>query len=215
MSGFQVYNSAGALTIDSNNKSVVTSQLKAMGNLSDTGFYQINSAFGNGSTLGFLQDNFFPDQGLRWFQIQNDGRYCFAGARLYEAGSGRFMISSNTNGISSGYLDVYDAGGQLIWSAASAGSMPRVQGFFSVPAGYDLSNALTLNTSFANPWICISQCPGNISDGGTATGYSGLLIRRNNSTSFTLQYVNSKQKPYSTAMGNNGLNIALCSFTGY
>ena len=215
MSGFQVYNSAGALTIDSNNKSVVTSQFKAMGGLSDTGFYRVNSAFGDGSTLGFLGNNFFPDQGLRWFQLQNDGRYCYPGASLYEAGSGRFMISSNTNGISSGYLDVYNAGGQLIWSAASAGSMPRIQGFFTVPAGYDLSSPLTLNTSFANPWICISQCPANISDDGVASGYSGLMIRRNNSTSFTLQYVNSKQKAYSTAMGNNGLNIALASFTGY
>lgn len=215
MSGFQVYNSAGALTIDSNNKSVVISQLKAMGGLLDTGFYRVSSAFGDGSTLGFLANNFFPDQGLRWFQLQNDGRYCMAGASLYEAGSGRFMLSSNTNGLASGYLDVFDAGANLIWSAASAGSMPRVQGFFTVPAGYDLSSPLTLNTSFANPWICVSQCPANISDDGVTSGYSGFMIRRNSSTSFTLQYVNSKQKPYATAMGNDGLNIALASFTGY
>lgn len=215
MSGFQVYNSAGALTIDSNNKSVVTSQYKNMGGLTDTGFYLINSTFGNGSTLGFLANNFFPDQGLRWFQLLSDGRYCFPGCSLYEAGTGRFMISSNTNGIASGYLDVYNGSGQLIWSAASAGSMPRIQGFLSVPAGYDLSSPLTLNTSFVNPWICVSQCPGNISDDGTVSGYSGLLIRRNSSTSFTLQYVNSKQKGYATAMGNSGLNIALASFTGY
>ncbi|WP_071825828.1 hypothetical protein [Phytobacter massiliensis] len=215
MSGFQLYNSAGALTIDSTNKSIVASQLKSMGNLSDTGFYQINSAFGNGSTLGFLGDTFFPGDGLRWFQLQVDGKYCFPGSSMYEAGSGQFMLSSNSIGISSGYLDVFDAEGTLIWSAVGASSMPRIMDFFTVPASHDLSTALTLNTTFTNPWICISQCPGNLSDDGSTTGYSGVLIRRNNATSFTLQYVNRNQKSYTQAMGSNGFRIALARFTGY
>lgn len=215
MSGFEVYNSNGALTIDSNNKSIVMSGVKEMGVLTDTGFYLVPSAFGNGSTLGSLQDNFFPASGLRWFQFTADGRYCFPGASMYEAGTGRFMLSSNNTGLSSGYLDVFDANGQLIWSAISAGSMPRIADFFTIPAGYDLANVITLNTAFANPWICISQCPANISDDGITGGYSGLMIRRNSSTQFQLQYINKNQKPFSTAMGSSGFRIALAYFTGY
>ncbi|WP_318389579.1 hypothetical protein [Enterobacter sp.] len=215
MSGFEVYNSAGALTIDSDNRAVVMSSVKAMGSLSDTGYYQIASAFGNGSTLGYLATGFFPVTGLRWFQLQTNGKYCFPGASLYEAGSGRFMLTSNTTALTSGYLDVFNASGQLVWTAASAGTMPRIRDFFTVPSSHDLGTALTLTTDFADPWICISQCPGNVSDDGEVVGYSGILIRRNSGTSFTLQYVNKNQKPYRTAMGNSGLQIALASFTGY
>lgn len=215
MSGFEVYNSNGALTIDSNNKSIVMSTVKAMGGLSDTGFYRFNSALGDGSVLGFLASDFFPVTGLRWFQPQVDGSYCFPGASLYQANTGRFMICSNTTAIQSGYLDVFNAAGQLIWSAASAGTMPRIMDFFTVPSSHDLATTLTLNTKFADPWICISQCPGNVSDDGTAGGYSGIMIRRLSSTQFQLQYINRNQKSYRTAMGNSGVQIALAYFTGY
>lgn len=215
MSGFQCYNDAGKLTIDSDNRAVVMSSVKAMGTLESTGYYQINSSFGNGSTLGFLGANFFPANGLRWFQLQSNGRYCFPGAQLYEAGTGRFMLSNNTTALSSGYLDVRNASGGLIWSAASAGTMPRVRGFFTIPAGHDLGTALTVTSPFADPWICISQCVANVSDDGTVTGYSGILIKRNSSTSFTLQYVNRYQMSYTQAMGSAQVQIALASFTGY
>ncbi|EPE1587081.1 hypothetical protein ACSGVW_001482 [Escherichia coli] len=215
MSGFQCYNSAGKLTIDSDNRAIVMSSVKAMGSLSDIGYYTINSSFGNGSTLGYLALNFFPNTGLRWFQLQTNGKYCFPGASMYEAGSGRFMLSNNTTALTSGYLDVRNSAGTLIWSAASAATMPRIRGFFTIPAGHNLGTALTLTTPFADPWICISQCPGNISDDGATTGYSGIMIRRNSSTSFTLQYVNKNQMTYAQAMGSAQVQIALASFTGY
>lgn len=215
MSGFEVYNSNGALTIDSDNKSIVMSTVKAMGVLSDTGFYRFSSDFGDGGVLGFLASDFFPADGLRWYQPQMNGSYCFPGASLYQANTGRFMLSSNTTPLQSGYLDVFNAAGQLTWSATSAGTMPRIMDFFTVPSSHDLATTLTLNTAFADPWICISQCPGNISSDGTQGGYSGLLIRRLSSTQFQLQYINRFQKPYRTAMGNGGLRIALAYFTGY
>ncbi|WP_312229003.1 hypothetical protein [Pseudescherichia sp.] len=216
MSGFEVYNSAGALTIDSGwGKSIVMSSVKAMGGLLDTGFYRFNSSLGDGSVLGFLTSDFFPAEGLRWFQPQVNGSYCFPGASLYQAGTGRFMLSNNTTPLQSGYLDVFDPGGQLTFSAASAGTMPRIMDFFTVPATHDLATAITLNTAFADPWICISQCPGNVSSDGSQGGYSGLMIRRVTSTQFQLQYLNRFQKPYRTAMGGNGIRIALAYFTGY
>ncbi|HHA1271509.1 TPA: hypothetical protein ACOELQ_001987 [Enterobacter mori] len=213
--GFQVYNTAGALTIDSDNRAIVTSQVKAMGTLTDMGAYRFTSSFGNGSTIGYLANNFFPTSGLRWFQLQTDGKYCFPGAGGYESGSGRFMLSNNTTALTSGYLDVRDASGNLIWSAASAGTMPRILGFFTIPAGHNLATVLNVTSPFANPWICISQCPGNISDDGETVGYSGILIKRNSSTSFSLQYINQYQMNYTQAMGSAQVQIALAAFTGY
>ncbi|EOH9269561.1 hypothetical protein ACMEBS_003468 [Salmonella enterica] len=215
--GFQAFNARGALTIDSTNKSIVTSQVLGMQRLIDVGYYIFgNNSIGNGQTLGFTGLNQWPTkEGIRWCQLLVDGTYCFPGAELYEQDRARFMISSNTTPLQSGYFDVFNASGQLVWSAASAGTMPRIQDFFNVPAGHDLGTAITLNTSFPNPWFCVSQCPGNISDDGTVAGYSGILIRRNNAQSFTLQYINRNQKNYTQAMGNNGIRIALASVTGY
>lgn len=215
MSGFNVYNAYGKLTVDSDNRATLISQVKEMGGLIDVGAFNIPSAFGNGSTLGYIGLNFFPADGLRWFQLYSDGRYCFPGASLYEAGTGRFMLSNNTNAMTSGYLDVFNGGGGLIWSAASAGTMPRILDFFTIPAGHDLASPITFNTNFANPWICISQCPGNVTDDGTVGGYSGIMIRRNSATSFTVQYVNKNQMNYPTAMGSSQVQIALAAFTGY
>lgn len=215
MSGLQIYNSAGVLTIDGENKSVVTSQYKGMGAISDLGYYRILHSLGNQYSTGYLTENFFPSSGLRWFRCLTDGAINFPGALQYQPGTGDFMITSNTNGIASGYCDVFNASGQLIWSAVAASSMPRIIGFFTVPSSHDLSTALTLTSPIANPWICVSQCPGNISDDGSVTGYSGICIRRDNASTYTLQYVNRNQNSYRAAMGSNGFQIALAYFTGY
>jgi len=213
--GIKIYNTAGALTIDSESRSVVTSQLKAMGSLSDVGYYQLINSLGGQYTTGMLAQSFFPSSGLRWFQCTTDGALSFPGALMYTPNTGRFMITSNTNPIQRGYLNAYNASGQLTWSDLSASSMPRIMGFFTVPSSHDLSTALTLTSPIANPWICVSQCPGNLSDDGSTTGYSGIMIRRDNASTFTLQYISKNQNSYRTAMGSNGFSIALAYFTGY
>ncbi|MDV2904903.1 hypothetical protein R0H17_25105 [Phytobacter diazotrophicus] len=215
MSGLQIYNSAGVLTIDGSSKSVVASQYKAMGAVSDVGYYQLINSLGGQYTTGYLAQSFFPSSGLRWFRPLVDGSLNFPGALMYQPGSGDFMITSNTNGIASGYCDVFNESGALIWSAVAASSMPRIIGFLTVPAGYNLSSPITLSSPIANPFICVSQCPGNLSDDGSVTGYSGIMIRRDNASTFTLQYINKNQNNFSTAMGNNGFNIALAYFVGY
>ncbi|WP_244586347.1 hypothetical protein [Escherichia coli] len=218
MSGFEVYNSAGALTIDSTNKSIMTGGVKAMGTLTDQGYYTgITCAFGNGGALGFLNSNVIVNRNTTqyWFQLQTDGAWCFPGAYLFMPNSGRFITSTHTATPTSGYLDVFNASGTLIWSAASAATMPRIVGFLSAGAGVDLSSVVTVTSPVANPWFCWSQCPGNVSDDGTVLGYSGIVIKRNSSTSFSFQYINKLQRSYTQAMGNNGIQIALATFTGY
>ncbi|WP_447743322.1 hypothetical protein [Enterobacter asburiae] len=218
MSGFQLYNAAGALTIDSNTRSIITGSEKPLGQLSDYGYYAgIQCAFGDGRTLGTPPYGTFVNRNTTqyWFQLTVDGSWCFPGAYLFQPNSGRFMTSTTAQYPYSGYLDVFDANGVLTWSAASAGTMPRIVGFLGAGPGVDLANVVTVNSPVPNPWFCWSQCPGNVSDDGTVLGYSGIVIRRNNSTSFSFQYINKLQKTYTQALGTNGIQIALASFTGY
>ncbi|MGQ0422444.1 hypothetical protein ACT4US_31230, partial [Bacillus sp. HC-Mk] len=69
-----------------------------------------------------------------------------------------------------------DSSGNIIWSAVSASKMPRVVGFFDVPANYDLQNNTFSITPGFNPWILVNNCPGNLSDDGETVGYSGLSL---------------------------------------
>lgn len=172
MSGFEVYNSAGKLLVDSQNRSTLFYDQRALGAVTDKGYYRVDSPFGNGSTLGITQPQFWNDGNLRWLQLDTN-KYGLPGADLLEDNAGSMIRTSRNVGMQSGYLDVFDSAGNLIWSAASASKMPRVVGFFDVPANYDLqNNTFAINLSF-NPWILVNNCPGNLSDDGTVVGYSG------------------------------------------
>jgi hypothetical protein len=216
MSGFEAYNASGYKTIDSDYRATVISTARGMPGLTDMGNQtNINSPFGNGVTLGFLPYNYLSGMtGALWFRL-NAGNYCWPGPGLYEAGSGTFMNSSTANGISSGYLDVYNASGGLVWSAASAGTMPRIIDFITIPNGYDLSNnTLTMNLSY-NPWICISQAPGNYSpDPEGGLGYSGFQFKWTGSQLQT-RWVSAKQRTYPQVFSGITYKIALAQFTGY
>ena len=215
MSGFQTYNTRGQLTIDSETKGITIGRLLNQGSLLDTGYYVFNSPLGNGSTLGYLRNNVFPNnQGLRWFQFTRNS-YAFPGSSMFEANSVRFMTSTAGVAVPSGYLDVFSPSGELVWSAVGASSVPRIRDFFTIPAGHNLVNTLTFETSFPDPWICMNQFPGNVSDDGTSVGYSGIFIRRNSSTSFSLQYPSRYQNNYMTAMAGRAYSIALAQFIGY
>ncbi|WP_227658144.1 hypothetical protein [Enterobacter cancerogenus] len=159
MSGFEVYNSDGKLLVDSQNRSTLFYDQRTLGAVTDKGAYRVNSPFGDGSTLGFTQQSFWNDGRLRWLQLGTN-KYGFPGADMLEDNAGSMIRTARNIGIQSGYLDVFDSAGSLIWSAASASKMPRVVGFFDVPANYDLqNNTFSVSLSF-NPWILINNCPG-------------------------------------------------------
>jgi hypothetical protein len=147
MSGFEVYNSAGKLLVDSQNRSTFFDQ-RSLGAVTDKGFYRVDSPFGDGSTLGYTQQQFWNDGTLRWLKLDVN-KYGLPGAELLEDNAGSMIRTTRNIGMQSGYLDVFDSAGNLIWSAASASKMPRVVGFFDVPANYDLqNNTFVLNLSF-------------------------------------------------------------------
>ncbi|EOI2260570.1 TPA: hypothetical protein ACVFFV_004521 [Enterobacter cloacae] len=212
MSGFEVYNSAGKLLVDSQNRSTLFYDQRSLGAVTEKGFYRVDSPFGDGSTLGFTQQQFWNDGNLRWLQLDAN-KYGLPGADLLEEYAGRMIRTTRNIGMQSGYLDVFDAGGNLIWSAASASKMPRVVGFFDVPASYDLqNNTFTINLSF-NPWILINNCPGNLSDDGGATGYSGIALRWTGSQ-LQGRYISKNQRNWSQILQGRGLRIPIAQFVG-
>ncbi|EPA1039130.1 hypothetical protein ACQZWC_000700 [Enterobacter bugandensis] len=212
MSGFEVYNSAGKLLVDSQNRSTLFYDQRSLGAVTEKGFYRVDSPFGDGSTLGFTQQQFWNDGNLRWLQLDAN-KYGLPGADLLEDNAGRMIRTTRNIGMQSGYLDVFDAGGNLIWSAASASKMPRVVGFFDVPASYDLqNNTFTINLSF-NPWILINNCPGNLSDDGGATGYSGIALRWTGSQ-LQGRYISKNQRNWSQILQGRGLRIPIAQFVG-
>ena len=212
MSGFEVYNSAGKLLVDSQNRSTLFYDQRALGAVTDKGAYLVNSPFGDGSTLGFTQQSLWIDGRLRWLQLGTN-KYGFPGADMLEDNAGSMIRTARNIGLQSGYLDVFDSGGSLIWSAASASKMPRVVGFFDVPANYDLqNNTFSLSLSF-NPWILVNNCPGNLSDDGTVVGYSGVVLKWTGSQ-LQGRYISNKQRNWSQTFQGRGLRIPIAQFVG-
>ncbi|WP_368287307.1 hypothetical protein AB2B46_12815 [Kluyvera intermedia] len=212
MSGFEVYNSAGKLLVDSQNRSTLFYDQRALGAVTDKGAYLVNSPFGDGSTLGFTQQSFWNDGRLRWLQLDTN-KYGFPGADMLEDNAGSMIRTARNIGLQSGYLDVFDSGGSLIWSAASASKMPRVVGFFDVPANYDLqNNTFSLSLSFT-PWILVNNCPGNLSDDGTVVGYSGVVLKWTGSQ-LQGRYISNKQRNWSQTFQGRGLRIPIAQFVG-
>ncbi len=180
--------------------------------MTEKGFYRVDSPFGDGSTLGLTQQQFWNDGNLRWLQLDAN-KYGLPGADLLEDNAGRMIRTTRNIGMQSGYLDVFDAGGNLIWSAASASKMPRVVGFFDVPASYDLqNNTFAINLGF-NPWILVNNCPGNLSDDGGATGYSGIALKWTGSQ-LQGRYISKNQRNWSQILQGRGLRIPIAQFVG-
>lgn len=213
MSGFQAWNSAGVLTIDGTTKPAMISSYNYFGTMTDQGYYQIDNPFVNAYSFGYLPQNFYPNPSARWIRL-NAGQACFPGADQFMPSSGGMMVSSQNNGVSSGYLDVFDGGGSLIWSAASAASVPRILDFIDIPAGYDLQKNTYSKTLSFQPWFLQNACPGNISDDGTVVGLSGVVIYWTGSA-IQVRYIVKNQRAYSATLQNVGLRIPLAYFTGY
>ncbi|MBX8911020.1 hypothetical protein, partial [Enterobacter ludwigii] len=197
---------------DSQNRSTLFYDQRTLGAVTDKGSYRVNSPFGDGSTLGFTQQSFWNDGRLRWLQLGTN-KYGLPGADMLEDNAGSMIRTARNISMQSGYLDVFDSAGTLIWSAASASRMPRVVGFFDVPANYDLqNNTFSVSLSF-NPWILVNNCPGNLSDDGTAVGYSGVVLKWTGSQ-LQGRYISNNQLSWSKTFQGRGLRIPIAQFVG-
>lgn len=207
MSGYQVWNDKGALVIDSNYKGTYYYDNRIYSGISDIGYYNISCQLGNSADMGFAGGSAPLDDSLRWFKPNNNAKMFFTGPDWMTANAGSMARTRNDIPVESGYRDIFNAAGQLVWSAAMAAKIPRILGFFDVPAGFDLDNAVYSQTIGTNSWILVSAVPGgNISDDGTVTGFSGPFFRFVNGV-LQCQWVNQNQQTWANTLKPYGMRI--------
>ncbi|WP_312837180.1 hypothetical protein [Pantoea sp.] len=207
MSGYQVFNSAGALVIDSNYKGTYYRDYVQYAGLTDVGYYNISCQLGNSVDMGFVSGSVPDDDNLRWFRPNNNAKFFASNPAWMTASAGLMARTHSGMPVESGYRDVFNAAGELIWSAVMAAKIPRIIGFFDIPANFDLDNSVFSQAIGNNTWILMSSCPsGNISDDGAATGYSGLFFNFSNGT-LQCQWVNQLQQTWASTLKPYGLRI--------
>lgn len=207
MSGYQVYNSFGALVIDSNFKGTYYRDNKNYTIITDIGYYPITCLLGNSLDMGFVSGSYTIDDNLRWFKPNNNAKMMFTAPDWMTANAGNMVRTHSGIPVESGYKDVFNANGELVWSAVMAAKIPRIIGFFDIPANFDLDNAVYSQTIGTNVWLLVSSCPGgNISDDGGITGFSGLFFKFSSGT-LQCQWVNKNQQTWANTLKPYGLRI--------
>ncbi|MGK6325777.1 hypothetical protein ACMGEE_01570 [Erwinia sp. DT-104] len=211
MSGFQVFNDKGAVVIDSDYFGTYFRDSKSYGAVTDTGIYNITTPIGNTSDMGYVSGAYPLDGNLQWFKFSNGAKavLCNGNSPLATANAGTMARTGTDVPIVSGYRDVYNASGQLVWSAVSAAKIPRVMGFFDIPAGFTLDTSVYSQNIGTNTWLLASNCPANLSYGdseGSLTGYSGLFFRFD-SGNLQAYWINQSQRSWAQTFQPYGLRI--------
>ena len=215
MSGFEVLNDAGVVLINSDQKHTIFDSIVTPGML-NTGDYNVSTPFGNVSSLAYLNYNFKREDGyLYWIQFTANNGWGYPGANLFVPNSIRVIRTSRNKPNVSGYLDVFDANGNLVWSAASAATMPRIMGFLDVAGNVNLEGQVVSVTPGFNPFFLWNNCFGQWSDDGFAVGYSGNLMRWTGSQLQTT-WIRNNQKSFAEIFSGRGrLKIPYARFQGY
>lgn len=208
MSGYQIFNSAGALVIDSNYKGTYFLDTINYSNVTDVGYYDIRCQLGNSADMGFVAATPGIDGSLKWFKPNNGSRFFFAGqADWATANAGLVARTRSDLAVQSGYKDVFNAAGELVWSAVMAARIPRIIGFFDIPANFDLDNSVYSQSIGSNTFILSSALAyGNIFDDGTNTGYSGIYFRFSGGL-LQCQWVSKLQNTWASSLKPYGLRI--------
>lgn len=215
MSGFEVINNAGVVTINSDQKHTIFDSIYTPRFL-NTGDYNLATKFGNLSELAYLnQLDLRKDGFLHWVQFTGNNQWGFPGSDLFKPGSIRVIRTSRNKAVQSGYLDVFDASGNLVWSAQSSATMPRIMGFLDVAGSYDLTNNIVSVTPGFNPFFLWDRCCGAMDTDGVASGYTGNLVRWTGSQLQTT-WISSKQRGFNEIFNGRGnLKIPYARFQGY
>ncbi|WP_397321908.1 hypothetical protein [Pantoea agglomerans] len=207
MSGYQVWNSAGALVIDSDFKGTYYQDAVNYAGITDIGYYDISCQLGNSTDMGHVSASVPLDDSLRWFKPNNNAKMLFTGPDWMTGNAGSMARTRSDMPVESGYRDIFNSAGQLVWSAVMAAKIPRILGFFDVPANFDLDNTVYSQYIGTNTWFLISSVPGgNISDDGSVTGFSGPFFRFINGT-LQCQWVNKNQQAWANTLKPYGMRI--------
>lgn len=215
MSGFEVLNNDGSTIINSDQVHTLFDAVDTPG-IVEVGAYNQTTPFGNLSELGFTAYNWNKRVDcLYWIQLTTNNAWCFPGASMFKPGTFRVIRTTRNKSIETGFLDVFDSTGKMIWSAKSAATMPRILKYVDIAQNYDLNaNVYSLTPGF-NPFFLWNQCPGNLSDDGVVVGYSGLCVKWTGSQ-IQFGYVSKYQKKFTEVFNGRGnFRLPLAKFQGY
>lgn len=135
MSNFVVYNSEGRVIIDDTLKNIGVVKTHVIGSVNATGY--LTTHLGAGAPTWF---NANATSVLKLTPMEGDVPLTLIKPNSGAFGAGRDTFCDNAGtlyhlrsdySVSSGFLDVYSASGELIWSAASAQKVPRVTSVLS------------------------------------------------------------------------------------
>lgn len=215
MPGFEVYNNAGSMMINSDQKHTIYHSSFNPSYL-NTGDYNLNTPFGNISSLAYLNQNTRKQDGyLHWVQFLSNGAWGFPGSDMFLPNSIRVIRTTRNANFPSGVLDVFDGSGQLIWSALGAASMPRVTGFLEVAGNWPLEGNVASVSPGYNPFFLWESCMGEMSTDGVASGYSGNLMRWTGSELQTT-WIRRNQRGFNDIFNGRGnLKIPMARFLGW
>lgn len=221
MSGFEAKNPEGSLIVSSDQKHTIFHSIYEPVFLGGSvGDYTISTAFGNFNQLVALYSGSISNEGyLYWVQFKNPNNWGYPGFNYFIKNSIRVIRTSRNLQHQSGFLDVFDGEGNLIWSAKSASTMPRVRGILTVPTGYDLTGRIVSSPALEyNPFFLWNACVGEISDDGVAPiGYSGNLVRWNG-TQLQISWMRSSTQMSYLSMfgsGRGGFKLPYATFLDY
>ena len=207
MSGFETYNTAGALVVSSDYTGTYLRDSRAYSAITDAGYFNINTPLGNGTDMGYVSNPYPTDGNLLWFKFNNGAKIMFNGDQPYGTANAGTMARTGTDvATTSGYLDVFNAAGALVWSAVTAAKIPRILGFFDIPAGYDLDNTAYSQNIGTGTYLLASAAPSNLGGDGGTSGYSGVMFSYSGGV-LNAFWARQNQRTWAATMKNYGMRI--------
>ncbi|WP_239978215.1 hypothetical protein [Cronobacter sakazakii] len=224
MSGFEVRNSAGSITVNSSYASPRLLNYVASPRMGTTGDWGGTIPdMGKLESLAYLEEsitqsgttytqNYHKPGQIMWFRLAV-GAWGLPGADYFIPGKVNLAFTRMDVPVESGYLDVFDSSGKLIWSAKSAATTPRIIGFINVPAGYDLLNKTLSVAVPGTPFFPSDMFPGLLSETWEGAGGRASLAIKQQSGSVLLRYDAYNNPPYTeTPLYVRGFKIPYAIF---
>ncbi|AGY48125.1 hypothetical protein Presley_58 [Acinetobacter phage Presley] len=193
MSGFEVRNVLGEV--------IVSDTMKHLGIILEQDITTIDGAVvGTGTTMSnvVMAPSFIKTKYLGYPSLRNtlpDGTITlykpieggeFAGQYWYGENQGKLVFLGEDYQKVSGYLDVYDEQGELLWSANSAKNVPRIVKAYQLDAE-TLIAGTTVDVGL-NPYIIMNSFPSLFAPGPMGTAVRGALFGRYENGKLQLQF---------------------------
>lgn len=170
--GVRIYNNNGALVIDSENRHTTFFDKKPY-QLIDVGMFGEQAwPFGNLKELGAIYNK---EPGFLYWVRFPPWQWGIPALDMYKPGQFEIIRTSRRNQLQKGYLNVYDGGGNLVWSDISAYDMPRITHLLQPSTNID--NVVEHIEVGYNPYILVNSLIGDLWDDGYSAFITGMGFR--------------------------------------